>query len=150
MWVPVYRDQGHRRAPQCRMSSLADTCHNNPARQPSVSASVRNASHRLSDSRAGVCPMGQGNDGNLPLGRAGRGRGVQRSCQEHELTPRVSPPPPQRWHVCQFHHVRTLVDRAGDRLRDGDNHQEMVTVNVLFIGSIRTIRCQRSRRRSGG
>src|SRR5512141_1775516 len=43
--------------PQCLMSSLADTFHNNPVRQPSVSASVRNASRRLSDSRIGVCPM---------------------------------------------------------------------------------------------
>src|SRR3990172_5119067 len=37
--------------------------HGNPSRQPSVSASVRNASRRLSDSRIGVCP------------RAGRGAG---------------------------------------------------------------------------
>jgi hypothetical protein len=29
----------------------------NPARQLTESASVRNASRRLSDSRAGVCPM---------------------------------------------------------------------------------------------
>jgi hypothetical protein len=58
MWAPVYRDQGHRGAPhQGLMSSLADTCHNNPVRRPSVSASVRNASRRLSDSRIGVCPM---------------------------------------------------------------------------------------------
>jgi hypothetical protein len=59
MWAPVYRDQGHRVAPQGLMSSLADICHNNPVRQASVSASVRNASRCLSDSRFGVCPMVQ-------------------------------------------------------------------------------------------
>ena len=37
-----------------------DCYHDNPARQPSVSASVRNANRLLSDSRPGVCPMAGG------------------------------------------------------------------------------------------
>jgi hypothetical protein len=41
-----------------RRTHSSDYLHGNPARQPSESASVRNASRRLSDSRAGVCPMG--------------------------------------------------------------------------------------------
>ena len=59
MWAPVYRDQGHRVAPQGLMSSLSDIYHNNPVRQASVSASVRNTSRCLSDFRFGVCPMVQ-------------------------------------------------------------------------------------------
>src|SRR3990172_2806554 len=48
---------------------LPDYSHGNPARLPSVSASVRNASRRLSDSRIGVCPRagrGAGGFGSLP------------------------------------------------------------------------------------
>src|SRR4030067_2900208 len=66
--------------------------HGNPARQPSVSASVRNASRRLSDSRIGVCPRagrGAGGVGGaplfLPIKRLLVVRGVR--CSEHN--PRI-------------------------------------------------------------
>src|SRR5512141_415157 len=49
--IPKARNKDIASPPQCLMSSLAVIFHNNPVRQPSVSASVRNASRRLSDSR---------------------------------------------------------------------------------------------------
>src|SRR5659263_313557 len=56
-----------------RRTHSSDYLHGNATRQPSVSASVRNASRRLSESRAGVCPM------------AGRGAGAFGSIHQFVL-----------------------------------------------------------------
>ena len=64
---PIDRDRSHRfllfpSSFNRQAHASSDYSYGNPARQPSESASVRNASRCLSDSRTGVCPMVQSID----------------------------------------------------------------------------------------
>src|SRR3990172_251435 len=92
---------------------LPDYSHGTPARLPSVSASVRNASRRLSDSRIGVCPRagrGAGGFGGqplfLPIKRLLFERGLRSSNHNRKR-------PEQRLRETLFHPEKTSCLRGG-------------------------------------